>query len=167
MYQAAVPPCQKVLTALAGVLAKGAAHAAETNTDPAALLQARLAPDMYPLIRQVQTAADFARNIGTLLAGLGRLRTEDTETSFPELQTRLANTQTVLAGLTPDQFTDAAAREITLPLRSGDLRLTGLNYLQEFGLPNLYFHAATAYGILRHGGVPLGKMDFIAGLTRL
>ena len=163
MYQAAIPPCQKVLHALSGVLTKGAAH----TTDPASLLQSRLAPDMFPLIRQVQTAADFARNIGTLLAGQGRIHTEDTETSFPELQARIASTQAILAALTPDQFTDAETREIVLPLRAGDIRLTGLNYLQEFGLPNLYFHATTAYAILRHNGVPLGKMDFIAGLTLL
>jgi hypothetical protein len=165
LYQAAIPPCQHALASLSAVLAKGAAHAAAENTAPETLLQARLAPDMFPLTRQIQTAADFGRTIGSRLAGLPYVRVEDVETSFAELQTRLATTLEFLVSLTPDQFADAATREIVLKFPSGELRFTGLNYLQQFALPNLYFHTSMAYAILRHNGVKLGKRDFIGALT--
>jgi hypothetical protein len=165
LYQAAVPPCVQALTSLAEVLTKAASHAAAEGVAPGALLQARLAPDMFPLVRQVQTAADFGRTIGARLTGMPHVRVPDVETSFAELQTRLATTLAFLASLTPDQFEDAATREIVLKFPSGELRFTGLNYLQQFALPNLYFHTSMAYAILRHNGVKLGKRDFIGALT--
>ena len=165
LYQAAVPPCQQALASLAAVLTKGASHAAAEGMAPDTLLQARLAPDMFPLMRQVQTAADFGRTIGARLTGMPHVRVPDVETSFAELQTRLATTLGFLNGLTPDLFDAAATREIVLTFPSGELRFTGVNYLQQFALPNLYFHTSMAYAILRHNGVKLGKRDFIGALT--
>jgi hypothetical protein len=167
MYQAAVPPCLQVLGSLAAVLTKGAAHAEANGTAPGALLQARLAPDMFALARQVQTAADFGRTIGARLTGLPHMRVPDEERSFPELQTRIAATVAFLDTLTPAHFEGAATREIILPFPSGALRFAGQAYLQQFALPNLYFHASMTYAILRHNGVKLGKRDFIGALTLL
>jgi hypothetical protein len=167
MYQAAVPPCLQVLGSLSAVLTKGAAHAQAQGLAAGVLLQARLAPDMFALIRQVQTASDFARTIGARLTGLPHSRVPDEETSFAELQARIAATVAFLETLTPAQFEGAAGREIILPFPSGELRFAGQAYLQQFALPNLYFHASMTYAILRHNGVKLGKRDFIGALTLL
>jgi hypothetical protein len=167
LYQAAIPPCLQVLGNLAGVLTKGAAHAEAHGIAPEILLQARLTPTMFPFVRQVQIASDFGRSTGTRLAGLPHIRIPDEETSFPELQTRIATTVAFLHTLTPAAFEGAAEREITVPSPRTPLRMAGLPYLQQFALPNLYFHATTAYAILRHNGVPLGKRDFIGALALL
>ena len=167
VYQAAIPPCQLALSTLSAILAKAAAHAEAENLAPDMLLQARLAPDMFTLTRQVQTAADFGRTIPNRLAGLPHSRVPDAETSFAELQTCLTTTLESLAAFTPNQFEDAATREIVLKFPTNELRFTGLNYLQQFALPNLYFHCSMAYAILRHSGVKLGKRDFIGAITLL
>jgi len=167
MYQAAVPVCLQVLGSLSAVLTKGAAHAEAHGIAPGLLLQARLAPDMFALVRQVQTAADFGRTIGARLTGRPHIRVPDEETSFSELQARIAASVAFLHTLTPAEFEGAATREIVLPFPSGELRFAGLAYLQQFGLPNLYFHASMAYAILRHNGVKLGKRDFLGQLTLL
>jgi hypothetical protein len=167
LYQAAVPPSLQVLGSLSAVLMKGAAHAAAHGIAPGVLLQTRLAPDMFALVRQVQTTADFGRTIGARLTGRPHIREPDDETSFPELQTRIATTVAFLNALTPADFEGAATREIVLPFPSGELRFAGQAYLQQFALPNLYFHASMTYAILRHAGVKLGKRDFIGALTLL
>jgi hypothetical protein len=167
LYQASVPPCLHALGSLSASLIKAAAHCEARGIAPASLLQARLALDMFPLVRQVQIASDFGRSTPTRLAGLPHTRTPDEETSFAELQARIAAVVAFLGAFTPGQFEGAETREIVLPFPSGELRMTGLDFLQQFALPNLYFHTTTAYAIMRHNGVVLGKRDFIGGLTLL
>jgi uncharacterized protein len=167
LYQAAVPPCLQMLGSLAGLLTKAAAHAEAHAIAPDTLLQARLAPDMFPLVRQVQIAADFGRTIGARLTGLPHVSVPDEETSFAELQARIATTVAFLQGLEPAAFEGAETREIVLKFKTREMRMTGLVYLQQFALPNLYFHATAAYAILRQNGVALGKRDFIGTVTLL
>lgn len=164
-HEACVPPLLQGLRALSGVLGKAAAHAAATGTDPAALLQARLAPDMFPCVRQVQIASDFAKGAGAQLTGGTSPKHLDTETTLDELQARLARTEAYLATLPPAAFKGAERRELTVKAGPRELRFDGgRTYLLHFALPNFHFHATTAYVILRHGGVALGKPDFIGSL---
>ena len=161
MFQVAVPPSIQALVALGGVLAKGEAHAIEHHMDPADLLGARLAPDMLPLTRQVQIASDTVKNGCGRLAGVDIPSFPDTETSFPELQDRIERTLAFLAGLHGDQIDGSEDRVITMKLRGAEKSFAGRAYLLGFVLPNLYFHTATAYAILRHRGVAVGKSDFL------
>jgi hypothetical protein len=160
MYQASVPVYLTMLKALSHVLAKGEAHAAEKAIDPRSLIEARLAPDMYPLSRQVQIASDNAKGATSRLAGREIPKFEDTETTFPELQARIAKTVDLLKGFAPADFDGAEERTIVIPSRQGELTFTGTQYLLHFALPNFYFHVTTAYDILRHNGVALGKSDY-------
>jgi hypothetical protein len=161
LYQATVPPLVQTLQNLAAILAKGAAHAEAKKIDPAAFLNSRLFPDMFPLTRQVQVACDISRRGVARLAGVEAPAMEDRETSFAELIARVDATIAYLQTFAPEQFTGAETKEITLTVGQQTLTFVGLPYLQGFVLPNAYFHVTTAYNILRHGGVELGKADFL------
>ncbi len=165
MFQAAIPPAIHGLVALGGVLAKGAAHAEAHDIDPARLLQGRLAPDMLPLIRHVQIATDMVKNGGARLAGQEPPATPDTETSFSALQDRIERTLGYLAGLPSETINTSADRTISFKVNGTPITLTGHAYLLGFVMPNLYFHTATAYNILRNQGVALEKRDFLGATT--
>jgi hypothetical protein len=165
MSQASLPVFEIALTALSGVLDKGAAFAATKKIEPSVLLQGRLAPDMFPLVRQVQIASDQVKNGAARLAGVEPPRYEDKESTFDELKTRIANTLAYVKGLDAKAIDAAADREITFPLGpSNKGHMKGDEYLTHFVLPNLYFHATTAYAILRHAGVDIGKRDFLGAI---
>ncbi|MDR3418287.1 MAG: DUF1993 domain-containing protein [Nevskia sp.] len=161
MYQASVPPLTRALTNLRAILKKGAAHAESRKFEPAVLLGSRLAPDMFALTRQVQIAADMAKGCAARLAGVEAPKYEDNEATFAELDARLEKTLAFLKSFKPEQIDGSEERAITLPTRNGTLEFKGQDYLLFFVLPNLHFHSTTAYDILRHNGVELGKMDYI------
>lgn len=161
MYQASVPAFQQTLTALSAILDKAAAHAAAAGTDPAELVSARLAPDMFPLSRQVQIATDHAKGAAARLAGREAPKYEDNETTLEELKARIAKTLDFISSVEVPEIDGSEEKEITLALRDRTLNFTGQRYLVHFALPNFYFHATTAYDILRHKGVPIGKRDFM------
>jgi hypothetical protein len=161
MYQASVPVFIRLVTALSTMLDKTAAHAAGKKIDPAAFLGARLYPDMYPLVRQVQIAADFAKNCAGRLAGVELPKFNDTEASFEELKERLDKTLAFLKGLKPAQIDGSADKELAIPIGGKETKFTGQSYLLTSALPNFYFHLTTAYAILRHNGVDVGKRDFL------
>ena len=164
MYQASIPACLQMLSSLSGVLDKAAAHAAARKIEPSVLLTARLYPDMFPLVRQIQLTADFAKSTAARLAGIEPPKYPDTETTFDELKARLAKTAEFLKGLKPAQIDGSEAREITLPIGGQPMTFKGQPYLVNFALPNLYFHATTAFAILRHWGIEIGKRDYIGAL---
>ena len=161
MYQASVPLFTRMLTNLAAILSKAEAHATARKIDPAVLLGSRLFPDMLPLTRQVQLAADFAKNTTARLAGVEIVKFADEETSLPELQQRIAKTLDYVKGFKPSQIDGSEDREITLPIGGDSWTFKGQDFLLHFGLPNFYFHVTTAYDILRHSGVEIGKRDFL------
>lgn len=161
MYSASVPMLMRMLNNLAKILEKGAAHAEAKKIDPAVLVGSRLFPDMFPLSRQVQIASDTAKGCAARLAGREVPKYQDDETTFAELIARCRKTTTYLETFKPADIEGSEAREITLQLRSGPLSFNGLSYLNEFVLPNFFFHVTTAYDILRHCGVELGKGDFL------
>ena len=161
MYQTCVPVLVRALTNLSNVLAKGAAHAAEKNIAPEVMLHTRITPDMFPLARQVQIATDMAKGAAFRLAGQDVPKMEDNETSFDELQKRIAHVIDLLKGFTPEQIDGSEDRDILLQMRTGEMHFRGQDYLLAFVLPNVYFHSTTAYAILRGAGVALGKSDFI------
>jgi hypothetical protein len=167
MYQACVPAFLQQLGALSGVLQKAAAHASARKIDPAALLNARLFPDMFPLTRQVQIACDFAKGASARLAGIEPPVYEDNEKSFEELQARIEKTMAFVKALKPGQIDGSEDRDITVKVAGKPVTFKGQPYLVNFALPNFYFHAATAYAILRHNGVELGKRDFIGAVPGL
>jgi hypothetical protein len=161
MYQASVPVFIRGLTNLATILQKAAAHALTKKIDPAALVNARLYPDMFPLPRQVQIATDHARGAAARLAGMERPSYPDTETTFEQLQARIARTIAYLETFKAAQIDGSEDRAITVPIRGNDVPFKGQPYLLGFALPNFYFHTVTAYAILRHAGVEIGKADYI------
>ena len=161
IYQASAPVFIRGLKGLIGVLDKAAAHVAAKKIDPQALLQARLYPDMFPLVRQVQIATDMAKGAGARLAGVEPPKMEDNETTFDELQARIATVIKQLEAYTPAQIDGSEDRVVVLKQRSGEITFRGQDYLLGFVLPNVYFHTTTAYAILRGVGVVLGKSDFI------
>jgi uncharacterized protein len=161
MYQASVPAILRGLDNLSAILKKAEDHAAARKIDPAVLLAARLFPDMFPLTRQVLIAADFAKGVPARLAGVEVPKYEDNEKTFAELQARIAKTKDFVMSLTAAQIDGSEERNIELTIGGSPMTFKGEAYLTGFGLPNFYFHSATAYGILRHNGVELGKRDFI------
>jgi hypothetical protein len=161
MYQAAVPPSIRTLTNLVAVLEKGAAHCDAKKIDPSVLVSARLFPDMFPLSRQVQIATDVAKGGAARLAGQTPPAYEDTETTFPELIARVGKTIDYLKSFREEQLDGTEDKAITLKMRGGERHFKGMPYVQSFVLPNVYFHVTTAYNILRHNGVELGKPDFL------
>lgn len=162
LFDTAMPVFKQMLRALSAVLAKAQAHAEARKIEPAALLQARLAPDMFPLLRQVRVACDFAKSVAGRLAGVDLPVFEDNEQSFDDLQARIAKTLAFLDGLTAAQFDGSATREIVTQAGTPkEKRFAGQSYLLNYGLPHFFFHVTTAYAILRHNGVPVGKKDYI------
>lgn len=162
MYQASVPVLQRALRNLKGLLEKAEAHAQTQGYDPAVLLQSRLYPDMLPLLRQVQLATDTSKFAPARLTGNESPRFDDVETNFTELYLRLDRVIDYVGGFEPAQFEGSESRTVTLPSRNGnDRQFDGRSYLLGFVLPNVFFHVSTAYAILRHNGVPLGKLDYL------
>ena len=156
MYQASIPLLVRGLDTLSAVLKKGEAH-----PDAASLVEARLAPDMFTLAGQVQRASDTAKGCAARLAGIDNPSFPDTETSFAQLQERIARTIDVLKGVTPAQIDGSEDKDLHLKLGAREVDWKGMQYLLGFALPNFYFHVVTAYDILRHNGVEIGKRDFI------
>ena len=162
MYTFAVPVFKQMLTALSAELAQASAHATTRSIEPDALLQARLYPDMFALAKQVQIAADFARGVSARLAGVEPPTTDGQEKSFADLDALLAQTLSFLDGLNASQFEGSESKEIVLrPGTPKEKKLTGQSYLANYGLPQFFFHVTTAYAILRHNGVALGKRDYM------
>ncbi|WP_293004752.1 DUF1993 family protein [Nitrosomonas sp.] len=162
MYKTSIPVFKQLLTSLSAILSKAETYAAEKKFEPAVLLNARLYPDMFPLLRQVQVAADFAKSVSARLAGVEVPAYEDNEQTFADLQGRISKTLSFIESLTPTQFEGSEMREIVL--RSGtpkEKKLVGHNYLNNYGLPQFFFHVTTAYAILRHNGLAVGKGDFM------
>jgi hypothetical protein len=161
MYQSSVPPFIHALSNLAVILEKGAAHAEAKKIDPAVLVNSRLYPDMFALVRQVQIACDSAKTGAARLAGVEPPVYEDSETTFAELIARCKKTVAYLQTLTAEQIDGSEDKTIAWQTRSSSKSMQGLPYLNRHVLPNLYFHAVTTYNILRHNGVELGKKDFL------
>src|SRR5919107_5075487 len=161
MYQASVPAFIRALNNLAAILEKGAAHAQARKIDESVLLNSRLYPDMFPLARQVQLAADTATSGTGRLAGVEFPAHEDKEATFQELTGRIRNTIAYLESLKPAQIDGSEDKTISWQTRSSSKSMQGLPYLMSHLLPNIHFHVATAYAILRHNGVELGKKDYL------
>ena len=162
IYDASIPVFKQMLGGMSDVLAKAEAHATAKKIDPNALLQARLFPDMFSLLRQVQVATDFAKSVSARLAGVEVPKVEDKEQTFAELQARIATVLAFISGLDAAKFADAATREIVTQAGTPkEKRFTGQSYLFNYGLPHFFFHVTTAYSILRHNGVEVAKKDYI------
>jgi uncharacterized protein len=162
MYDTSIPVIIHGLKSLNGLLTKTLAHCEAKKLAPEAFLSFRLFPDMFPLTRQIQLVTDFAKGCGARLAGQPVPSFADTETTLPELQARIAKTIALLEGFDKSLFKDAATRSVTVRVRRDEeLTMTGEVYFNRFVLPNFYFHMTTAYNILRHNGVELGKNDFM------
>ena len=161
MFDTSIAPLKRALNNLSHILKKGEAHAEAKSIEHTVLLNARLFPDMYPLIRQVQIATDMSKGAAARLAGLEVPKYEDNETSFADLQARIAKTLAFIDTIKPAQLENAENRAVTIMVRKVDLHFTGQAYLFDWVLPNVYFHVTTAYNILRHNGVELGKPDFL------
>src|SRR5258708_21704993 len=165
LYTFSVPAFLRGHAVLSELLRKGEAHAAGYKITPSALLTARLFPDMFPLTGQVQAACDTAKRATARLVGVDPPRFEDNETTFDELHARIKRTSEFVEQYRPDAFRDADTRKIELKMYTGVVSLTGDQYLARFPLPNFYFPLPTAYDILRHNGVALGKRDYLGNLS--
>jgi len=161
MYQASIPVFVKQLGNLAAILRKAEEHAAAKKIEPEVFINARLAPDMFPLSRQVQIATDGAKGCAARLAGVEIPSYPDTEKTFAELQARIAKTIEFVKSFDAKQIDGTEEKKVTLKLRGQDTTFIGQPYLLDFVLPNLYFHVTTTYAILRHNGVEIGKRDFL------
>jgi len=163
MHAMSVEVFTDTLGNLSAILEKAAANAAQRKFDAAVLLGARLAPDMLPLTRQVQIASDIAKNSVARLAGQEAPRFEDDETTLEQLRARLARTIDFLKSVPASALEGSETREVKVPTRERTLQFTGLDLLRRWAIPNVFFHVTTAYAILRHNGVELGKRDFLNG----
>jgi hypothetical protein len=161
MYRASAPVFLQMLPALSASLDKAQAYAVAKKIEPAVLLQSRLYPDMFPLSRQVQIACDFAKNTMARLANVDPVKIEDTETTVDQLKARIVRTTNLVKEFKPSQIDGTEERDISFPLGGQVRHFKGENYLIGFALPNFYFHVTTAYAILRHNGLELGKGDFM------
>ena len=161
MYQASVPTITRALNNLIGVLEKGAAHAEAKKIDPAVLINARLYPDMFPLVKQVQIASDVSKGGTARLAQMDPPSFDDNEASFPDLVARLKKTIAFLEGIKPEQIDGSENRTVTWKTQTATRSMQGQPYPLNHVLPNVFFHATTAYDILRHCGVEIGKQDFL------
>jgi hypothetical protein len=161
MYQASAPRFAAMLRNLSALLDKAEAHCAAKKIDPAAITAFRLYPDMFPLTRQVQIACDTAKGAVARLAGAEMPKYEDTEQTFAELKARIAKTVDFVESVSAAKIDGSEEREVVLQMRSGERRFKGMQYLLGHAYPNFYFHLTTAYAILRHNGVEVGKQDFI------
>ena len=161
MYTLSVPLFKRTLTNLSAILDKAAAHAEARKIDPAVLLSARLYPDMFAFTRQVQLTSDFAKGAAARLAGDTPPKFDDVEASFADLKARIARTISYLDGFKPAQIDGSEDRAVEIKTPDRTLQFTGLDFLAKWALPNFYFHVTTAYDILRHNGVEVGKWDFL------
>ena len=161
MYDLSVPVFTRGLGQLAHLLEKGLVHARAENIDPATLVNARLAPDMFTLARQVQSASDASKLAVARLADIAAPPFADTETTFEELQARIAKTLDFFKTIDRSQLDESEARPVVVKTRGHELHFTAERYLLQFALPNFFFHVTTAYGVLRHSGVPVGKLDYL------
>ncbi len=161
MYQASVPVLDKLLGNLSTILTKAATWAESRKIDQSVLINARLAPDMFPLCRQVQIACDFAKGAPARLAGAEPPKFEDNETTFAELQARIEKTRKSMASYSAAQIDGSEGREIKLKFGPREMEFTGLVYLLNAVMPNFYFHYTMTYAILRHNGLELGKGEYI------
>ena len=162
LYNATVPVFKQMLLALSDVLKKGEEYAEQKKFNSTVLLQARLFPDMLPLVRQVQIACDFAKSVPSRLAGIEVAAYEDTEQIFAELQQRIAKTLTLISAFTPAQLDGSAVKEIVLrPGTPKEKKLAVEDYALKYGMPQFFFHVTTAYNLLRSNGVEIGKKDFM------
>jgi uncharacterized protein len=166
MYQASIPVYLQYLNSVSAILDKGAAFAEAKKIDPAVLLQTRLYPDMFPLVKQVQIFTDQAVRGSARLAGQEPASFPDTETSFAELKARIEKVVAYLRTFKPSDIDGSEDRDIVMKTPRGDMNFKGQQYLLGFSLPNLFFHATATYAILRHVGVEIGKMDFMGGPPR-
>lgn len=164
MYQASVPVFARMLTNLKGVVQKAAAHAQARKIDETVLVNARLYPDMLPLAKQIQIASDFARGTAARLAGAEPPSYEDNEKTLTELVARIDRTIEFLRTTKAAEIDGSESREIVRPVRGEPHKFSGVNYLLQYALPNFFFHATTAYAILRHNGIEVGKQDYIGKL---
>lgn len=164
MYQASVPVFIRALDNLSNILNKAVAHAEQNKIDPSVLLASRLYPNMFALARQVQIATDLVNGGVARLAGIERPAHADTEASFEQLQARIQKTIEFAKSVKPEQIDGSEEKKFSLTLGGNEVPFVGQPYLLHFVIPNLFFHTATAYDILRHNGVELSKMDFIGGI---
>ena len=163
MYQASVPQFKKMLTNLSSILQKGAEFAADKKIDEKVLVESRLAPDMFPLAKQVQIACDQVKMGMSRLSGVEAPKHPDTETTFAQLQERIAKTIAFANSLKLAQVDGTEAKEIKFSIREWNFEFVGEQYLLTWIIPNFYFHVTTAYAILRHNGVEIGKTDYLGG----
>lgn len=161
IHTASVSAMDRGIAALGKILTKAEGWADSRKISHDALLQARLAPDMFPLLKQVQLVSDFAKGAAARLAGDEVPAWSDTEKTFAELQARLAKTHDYITGLPAARFADAAARTVSIKIRGEDMSFSGADYLSFMALPNFYFHLTAAYAILRHNGLDIGKFDYM------
>lgn len=166
LYHATIPVFRQMLGALSTIIDKAASHAEAKKIDPSVFTNGRLSPDMFPFTRQVLIATDFAKRASARLCGVEPPKYEDTETSFADLKARIGKTLDFIATLKPEQFDGAETRDVTIQLRGEPTTFKGRAYLFHFAMPNFYFHTTTAYDILRHMGVEIGKPDFIHQLIK-
>jgi hypothetical protein len=164
LYDCSIPVLMRGLTNLSAILDKAAAYSAAKKIDPAVLPQTRLYPDMHPLSRQVQIACDTAKGAGGRLAGVEIPKHEDTETTLPELKARIAKTLDFLKTITPEKMSGDESRTIEIKFPNGSWKFTALSYLNDFVLPNFYFHDSMVYALLRKSGVEIGKGDFLGAI---
>lgn len=164
MYQSSVPVFVKMLSNLSAILQKAAAHAEAKKIEPRALLEGRLYPDMFTLTRQVQIATDSAKGCAARLAGVEPPKFEDNEASFADLEARLQKTIAFVKSLPAEKIDGSEDRDVSLPMRGQSVTFKGMPFLLNFVLPNFYFHLTTAYAILRHNGVEVGKGDFLGSI---
>lgn len=164
IYDASISPMIRSLENLAKIMDKAVAQAKAEDKPLSSLLEARLAPDMHPFPFQIQSASDAAKGCAARLARIEAPSMPDTETTFPELQQRVAKTIAFLKSVSASKIAGAEDREIVLKFPQGEMKFTGRDYVTGFALPNFYFHVTTAYDILRHKGITIGKMDFLGGV---
>ena len=164
MFEASIPVFIRKLNNLSAILKKAEAHALAKKIEPEVFINARLAPDMFSLSRQIQIASDGVKGCAARLAGVEVPSFPDTEKTFPELQARIAKTIEFLKTFSAKQIDGSEDRKITLKIRGQETRFLGQPYLLHFVVPNFYFHLSMAYAILRHNGVDIGKMDFLSDL---
>lgn len=164
MYQASVPVFIHMLENLTAFLKKGEVYAEAKNFAPEVLIHSRLAPDMFPLSRQIQIATDIARRGIARLAGLELPGSDDNERTFADFYARINNTIDFLKSIKPEQIDGTEDKPISFEIRGNTVNFTGMQMLLYFSLPNIYFHVTTAYNILRHNGIELGKPDFLGKL---
>lgn len=167
MYQATIPVCLRALNNLSQVLKKGELHAKNKKISSEVMLNLRLAADMLPLTKQIQIVSDTAKGAGARLAGVEIPKFEDSEKTFEELYARIDNTIKFLDSIKPEQIDGSEAKEIVLKLGPEEAHFSGINYVLAFVLPNLMFHVTTAYNILRHYGVEIGKRDYLGTMPTL